>query len=273
MTDPIGLRHEVNRWGTIARRLYTRRVRGRVRNRSASAFPFSEFRSILEDYDDDVVFVHVGLSDVSAAFGDESYERVRSELTSQFESVLVPGFTPCFRDSGVYHKRYSRPQVGLFSTLFMDDADYRTDDALHSIQVAGEYRFDDCDHHDTFGEDGCYARLDADNVLIANLGTDRLVSTQFHYVSVRADPPYQATTTHSGEIYYDDERHAGIEQTNDTFTSAYTWNRWKLERYLADRGVLDRRDRHGLKLSLFGANDMRTALEPMVERDPYYMVT
>ncbi|PSQ03661.1 hypothetical protein BRC97_13140 [Halobacteriales archaeon QS_6_71_20] len=272
MTDGPGPVHELKRWGTIARRVYTRRLRERVRDCSASPFPFSEFRSILDDYDDDVIFVHVGLSDVSAAFGDDSYDRVCSELRRQFDSVLVPGFTPSFRSSGVYHKRYSRPQVGLFPVLFMDDADYRTDDPLHSIQVAGDYRFDGCDHHDTFGEDGCYARLDDDNVLIANIGTDRLVSTQFHYVSVRADPPYQASSSHAGEIYYDDERHGGVEQRNDTFTSTYTWNRWKLERRLADEGVLDRRDRHGLKLSLFRARDMRTALEPAIERDPYYMV-
>ncbi|QZP37643.1 AAC(3) family N-acetyltransferase [Halobaculum magnesiiphilum] len=244
-----------------------------MRDTSASPFPFAEFRSILSEYDDPVVFVHIGLSDVNAAFAGCPYERLCSALTAEFESVLVPGFTPSFRESGVYHKEYSRPQVGAFPVLFMDDAEYRTNDALHSIQVAGEYRFDGCTHQNTFGPDGCYARLDEDNVLIANIGTNRLVSTQFHYISLRDDPPYQTTDTHSGVIYYDESTHQRVSQTNDTFESIYTWNRWKIERYLDEQGVLDDRTRNGLKLSFARAGDMREALEPKLERDPYYMVT
>lgn len=269
----LGVAREIDRWRTVARRLYVRRLRPRVRDTSAGAFPFDEFRSILDDYDDPTVFVHVGLSDVNAAFGGRCYEQLADELTSQFESVLVPGFTPSFRDSGVYHKTYSRPQVGMFPALFMDDSDYRTDDALHSIQVAGEYRFDDCDHHDSFGEDGCYAKLDEDDVLIANIGTDRLVSTQFHYASLHADPGYHERNSHSGVIYYDEHDHREIEQTNDTFSSIYTWNRWKIENYLEEQGVLDRRGRNGLRLTFFRAGAMREALEPMLDEDPYYMVT
>lgn len=264
---------EFQRWRTVAREEYTRQLKDRVRDTSTSQFPFAEIRSILDEYVDSEIFVHVGLSDVNAAFGRPSYDRLYSELTSQFESVLVPGFTPSFRDSGVYHKQFSRPQVGMFPVLFMDDAEYRTNDALHSIQVAGDYRFDDCNHHDTFGPEGCYAQLDEDNVLIANIGTDRLVSTQYHYVSLQADTPYHAPKTHSGAIYYDEEDYRKVVQENDTFTGIYKWNRWKMEDYLEERGVLDRRDRNGLKLSFFRAGDMKDALEPKIERDPYYMVT
>lgn len=249
-----------------------RRLRNRIRDNSASNLPFSELQSVLDDYDESVIFVHVGLRDVNAAFGGRSYERLFSELTQQFESVLVPGFTPAFRKSGIYHKQYSRPQVGMFSVLFADDADYRTDDTIHSIQVAGEYRFDDCNHHDTFGPDGCYAKLDEDNVLIANIGTNRLVSTQYHFISLREDPPYHTTETHPGVIYYDESEHRKVVQKNDTFTSVYNWNRWKMEDYLEKRGVLERRDRNGLKLSFFRASEMRDALVPKIERDPCYMI-
>lgn len=264
---------EMQRWWTIGRQLYTNRLTTRFGEASASSFPFAEFRSILDEYDDPEIFVHVGLSDVNAAFGDRSYDRLCSALTSQFESVLVPGFTPSFRKSGVYHKEYSQPQVGMFPVLFMDDSGYRTNDPLHSIQVAGEYRFDGCNHQNTFGPDGCYAQLDEDNVLIANIGTNRPVSTQFHYVSLQADPPYHTTDTHSGEIYYDDSTHREVTQTNDTFESVYGWSRWKIERYLEEQGVLDDRSRNGLKLSFVRARDMREALEPKIEEDPYYMVT
>lgn len=263
---------QLRRWTALAREVYSLSVGHGIRDHSPSELPFSEFQAVLDDYDDPTVFVQVGLSHVNAAFGERSYERLYGELTRQFDSVLTPGFTPSFRESGVYHKQYSRPQVGMFPILFMRDADYRTADALHSIQVSGPYRFDGCDHHDTFGPEGCWAQLDRDNVLFANIGTNRLVVTQEHYVSFRADTPYHEAETHSGVVYYDEESHEEIEQRNDTFTSFYSWNRPKLENYLAERGVLDRRDRNGLKLSFVRARDLREALEPKIEADPYFMV-
>ncbi|MGQ4555628.1 AAC(3) family N-acetyltransferase [Halobellus sp. GM3] len=272
MTGGIDPLRELNRWQAVAREQYVRRVREQITDTSASPFPFAELQSILGDYDDPVVFLHIGLSDVAAAFGSQSYDRLRSELARQFESVLVPGFTPSFRASGVYHKRYSKPQVGAFSRLFLADAEYRTDDPIHSILVGGDYRFEGCDHRDTFGENGCYAQLDSDNVLIANIGTNRLVSTPYHYISLQAETPYHTTETHSGVIYYDEDTHERITQRNDTFTGIYNWSRWKMETYLEEQGVLDSRDRNGLKLSFFRANDMRNALEPMIEQDPFYMV-
>lgn len=264
---------EFRRWRTIAREQYTRRLESRLRDTSPGRVPFTQFRSVLADYDARDIFVHVGLSDVNAAFGGRSYEQFRDTLTDEFESVLVPGFTPSFRASGIYHKRYSRPQVGMFPRLFQADSEYRTNDALHSIQVAGPYRFPDADHQDSFGREGCYATLDADNVLIANIGTNRLVSTQFHYISMQADPPYHEAESHSGVIYLDDEVHEEIEQRNDTFVGTYSWSRWKIERYLEREAVLERRDLNGLKLSLFRAGDARRALESKIADDPYYMVT
>lgn len=264
---------EFRRWRTIAREQYTRRLESRLRDTSPDSVPFEQFESILAEYNASTIFVHVGLSDVNAAFGGRSYTQLYDTLTGHFESVLVPGFTPSFRASGVYHKLYSRPQVGMFPRLFQGDAGYRTDDAIHSIQVSGPYRFPDADHHDTFGPDGCYARLDADNVLIANIGTNRLVSTQFHYISMQADPPYHEPERHSGVIYLDDAVHEEIDQRNDAFDGAYSWSRWKIERYLEQQGVLDRRDLNGLKLSLFRAGDARRALAPKIADDPYYMVT
>lgn len=108
---------------------------------------------------------------------------------------------------------------------------------------------------------------------IANIGTDRLVSTQYPYISPGTDPPYQTTETHSGVIYYDEKTHEEVTQRNDRYTSVYAWTRREIEEYPPRRGVLDRRDRNGLKLSFFRVGETREALEAEVEEDPYYTVT
>lgn len=240
---------------------------------SPSTVSAQQLQNVLAKYDEDVIFVHVGLSDINAALSGDPYQQLYSVLDAEFESILTPGFTPSFRKSGVYHKQFSRPQFGMFPVLFLDDAEYRTDDAIHSILVAGGYRFDTSDHHTTFSEDGCWGQLDRDNVLIANIGTNRLVSTQYHYISCQAEAPYQTAKTYSGVVVLADGTHETVDQVDDAFSGKYSWNRWKMERYLEKQGVLERADMNGLKLSLFHARDMRRALEPRIAEDPYYMVT
>ncbi len=126
----------------------------RRKRRPSGADPVDEatLETVLDRYrSDDTVFVHIGLSDINAAFDGDPFEFICEKLTSRFDSVLNPGFTPSFRkdDGGVYHKQYSEPRFGTFSTLFFRMVDYRTDDATNSILVRGPYRFEDCTHHDT----------------------------------------------------------------------------------------------------------------------------
>ncbi len=232
------------------------------------------FERLLTQYDADAVFVHVGLSAVNAAFDDDPYKYLIDVLESQFESVLVPGFTPSFRDTGIYDKVNSVPEIGTFSRLFMADADYRTDDPIHSIQVSGPYRFDDCNHHDTFGSDGCYARLEVDDVLILNVGTPWLISTQLHYVEMQSDPPYADPVTASG-VCFDEagDCRPVVQRTFEKNEYVYYWNRDKIRDDANAAGILDTYDLNGLPVIAVGARDLSEFLAPKLAADPYYLVT
>jgi len=244
------------------------------RRRAVGPVAQAKLDDLFERYarDADEVFVHAGLSDVESAFGGDPYRFLLDRLREHFESVLVPGFTLSFTRSGVFHERYSRPEFGTFARLFLDDADYRTDDAIHSILVSGPYRFPDCDHADSFGEDGCWAKLDREDVLYVNVGTDWLTSTQFHYLEQRYDVPYVDVVPYEGVVYYDDATFERVTQVNHADAMLREFNRPKLERVLRDRGVLDAYDLNGLQVRFFGAGALRRALAPELGRDPYFLV-
>lgn len=233
----------------------------------------AHFDTILSGYDEDVVFVHAGLSDVGSAFGDDAYEFLLDRLESEFDSVLSPGFTQSFRRTGYFHETESEPELGAFARLFFADADYRTDDPLHSILVAGDYRFEDSDHHDTFAPSGCYGRLDADDVRILNVGTPWLVSTQLHYVERVLDVPYARTVPVEGTIYRADGDHEPVTQYNYNKNKyVYYWNRLKIQQDLMIDGVLDHYDLNGLTIISVTAHDMLESLRPRIVDDPYYLV-
>lgn len=229
-------------------------------------------REVLAGYDDDTVFVHAGLRAVRDAFGRDPYEFLADLFDEQFGSVLVPGYTPQFRETGVYDKRRSEPAYGAWSKLFLEDADYRTDDAIHSILVRGDYRFPDCDHHDTFAEGGCFGKLDRDNVLVANVGTHWLRTTQHHYVERQFGVPYQYYPTHEGVLVDEEGVETEIVQRNDAYTLAASRAALKLQRDAVAAGVMTKHEVGGLLVLLFHAAEYREFLLGKLEDDDCYLV-
>ena len=256
-----------NRAATVARR--------RFRAGSAGSVAESAFDRILDRYVDDTVFVHVGLSDINAAFDGDPFELMMDKLSARFESVLTPGFTPSFRkdDGRVYHKQYSKPGFGTFPRLFQSVADYRTNDATNSILVDGPFRFDNCDHHTTWGEAGCFGALDRHNVQYLAVGTDWLRASQLHYVEWYYDLPYVDRVEYDGVIYYDETSHQPVSQQTHEYHRPVSWNRAKIGNELAAAGVLDRYNCNGLRIFAFNARELREALRPKLAADPYYLVT
>lgn len=244
--------------------------------RGASRVPESTFDALLDRHAEGHrnVFIHAGLSDVKSAFDADPYEFLVDRFDDRFESVLAPGFTDYFKTSGVYHKQFSRPKHGTFVRLFHEDADYRTDDAIKSILVKGPYRFDDCVHHDSYHEDGCFAKLVADDVLVANVGTPWITCSHLHYLDAKYDVPYVAEETHEGVMYRSETEYERIEQTCDVPRSPlYSWNKPKLTRALEAAGVIDRYDLNGLRVNFFTLGDLERVIGPKLRDDPSYLVT
>lgn len=232
----------------------------------------ARFERTIAEYGDDTVFVHAGLGAIKRAFDRDPYSYLRDTLSDEFESVLVPGFTPSFRDTGVYHKLFSRPEYGAFARQFLTDAEYRTDDAIHSILVKGPYRFEGCRHDDSFGPEGCWAHLDAENVLYCNVGTPWIVSTQHHFIEHQMDVPYNQATTHDGVIYYDEQNYDQHTQRNYTYELPARRSAPKIFRELRNEGIIDHYNLSGLKLNFFRARELREAIEPKIDDDPYYLI-
>lgn len=231
------------------------------------------FDSALSGYEEDAVFVHAGLGDIASALSDDPYEFIMDRLRQEFDSILTPGFTQSFRDTGYFHTADSEPELGAFADCFFETAEYRTEDPLHSILVEGEYRFEDCDHRDTFAPDGCYGQIDADDVRILDVGTPWLVTTQLHYVERALDVPYAGTVPIEGSIHHADGDPEQITQYNYQKNKyVYYWNRLKIQRDLMADGVLDHYVLNGLHVISVSAHDLFESLRPRIVDDPYYLV-
>jgi aminoglycoside N3'-acetyltransferase len=265
----------VHYWRMLANRvgMYTRDVR---RDRTVGRADTDQFDAILDRYATDTVFVHVGLRDIKRAFACNPYEFLVERFDDRFESVLNPGFTPSFRCAdGIYHKQFSTPAFGAFSRLFFQDCDYRTDDPTNSILVRGPYRFDGCVRRDSWSPEGPFGKLDRENVLYLNVGTDWLRSSQIHYVESLLGVPYIETVAYDGVVYHDETEfeHVTHRSHEYRYDREMRWNRAKLEAGLRADGLLESYDLSGLRIRAFHARDVREWLTPRIEADPYFVVT
>lgn len=222
------------------------------------------------------IFLHVGFGAVKRAFAvDKPYRFLVDTLTDHFESIIVPGFTPEFRYMGVYHKLFSRPSPlnGAFNVMFYEnDYSSRTNDCIHNLLVKGTFNFDECNHHDSFAEEGCYGKLSRMNILCANIGTDHIRATQFHYVERICKVPYSYEVEHPGVIYYDENEHENITQVNYEFNTNVVRNWGKLDGYLVSEGVIRKYVIRGFVLRFFSLKDLEVALAKAIQKDPYFIV-
>ncbi|WP_408955107.1 AAC(3) family N-acetyltransferase [Natroniella sp. ANB-PHB2] len=227
---------------------------------------------IFSNYKQDAVFVHAGLSDIKKAFNCNPYKFLMELLEKNFDSIYVPGFTPSFRKSGVYHKSFSKPEHSIFNRLFLSEANYRTNDCIHSILVKGNSCFNDCNHFDTFSLDGCFGKMDQENILYLNIGTNFLKSTQLHYIERLLKVPYMDVTEKKGIIYYNETDYEVVLQKNYKYNTKISWNRLKLEKDMKKEKMIDTYDLNGLKVRFFKAGDLMVFLENKINKDPYYLV-
>jgi len=251
---------------TIDRRIIKKgKIVGKVDRKS--------FDEIWRKQSNKTMFVHVGLGAIKDAFGVDPYRLLLETFDNNDIIALAPGFTPSFRTSGVYHKLFSQPEYGTFSRLFLKDAKYRTDDAIHSILVRGEYDFSKCEHQESFSSRSCFARLDEDNILYVNIGTDRLVCVQLHFIEHYCQVPYMDIVKHNGVIFKNETEYRHITQTNFRYKTRITWNRKKIRKLMLKEGILQEYDLNGLEVRIFHAQDLRKLIAAQLERDPFYLVT
>lgn len=219
------------------------------------------------------IFVHAGLSKIKRVEGvDNPYAYLLNELEKHYKTIFVPGFTPSFRNSGIFHKKYSKPEYGMWSKLFLKDSEQRTMDAIHSILYKGYYDFSSCAFQDSFGRNSCFSKLISDNVLVADIGTDDFVCTFIHVVECINKVPYNYILEINGVAYSDDKIFQNVKQINYEPKIPYRWNRRKLVKELKKNGLLRDYSKNGFLIYFFNAGDVFNFLDKKVKENSWYLV-
>ncbi|MFC7095798.1 AAC(3) family N-acetyltransferase [Halobaculum marinum] len=224
----------------------------------------------LDGFDADTVVVYAGLSDLAAAFGGDPYELLRDALTDRFETVLTPGFTFSFRETGHVDLDRAPPEVGTFGERFLDDAAFRTADPVFSLLGLGRDPFDSADAGHSYAPGGYWDALHDRDALYLNVGTGRFRCSVFHVAEYRHDVPYVSTATYRGRVTHEGETRRVVHRApvDDHY------RRFARRRVCDDLGeALVDRSVGGVRVQGCRASDVDDLLDDRLAADPYYLVT
>ena len=248
---------------------------------SRTDFNYTELLSCLDIPQNTNIYIHADIKNLKL-ITNHSYEFIFENLIASLnelykpKAIFIPTFTPSFRSSGIYCKRYSRSEYGIFSEIARKKCEFRTNDAIHSVGIFNqnsEY-VDKVNFRDTFCEQGLYSWLSS-NCINLNIGTHEFVATYLHYIEETEAVPYKLKggKTFDG-IMYDDERcMMEVKQINHFYEYPVEWNRQKIVTCLKNAGVLKSRIHCGIEITQVKFSDLDNVIRKKLKYNSYYLVT
>lgn len=236
-----------------------------------------------------VIFLHVALKDLQQLTQKSYHDLSREILASLYKlytpkTILVPTYT--FRSfilSGVFHRTFSRSEVGRFSEeVRLHHAQYRTPDAMWSVADTGDYlTYLGLDYsRNDFLEGSLFYHLNTEDYIIMNIGLTGAFATQIHCVERACDVDYRQMQIFGG-VFYDDESHwksikyeTYMRRFNEEVEYYPPYDNVKREKYLLMKEVLRYKPlSETLKISWINAQTLTETLTTAVELDEHFLVT
>jgi aminoglycoside N3'-acetyltransferase len=242
------------------------------------------FDELLERFDiplDSHIFIHAGLKNIKQISKLEYKSIVESLIQSiqkiyKPSAIIAPAFTPSFRKCGVYSKLYSKGEYGVFSEIFRGIADYRTDDAIHSVSIISQdiEKFKNLNYDDSFSTDGFFGSFHK-NTYIINISTEHFVSTYMHYVEELMKVPYKdkSKAVYKGVIYDENNIVSSKIQTNHYYKFSTMINRTKVKSLFLKNQYISYYRYKNIEVSCIKVEDLVRILTQSIEKNPYYLVT
>ncbi|RQD74203.1 MAG: hypothetical protein D5R97_08165 [Candidatus Syntrophonatronum acetioxidans] len=229
-----------------------------------------------------IIFLHVSLRTLKNRV-DVSYPVLTRAILEVLErlytpkTILVPTFTYSFKKSGIFHRTFSRSEVGRFSEEVRKFAPYRTPDPIFSVCDVYNYLPPlerDIDYTAAFEENSLFQFLDEEDCLIINLGLDKFISTQLHYIERQNNVDYRYNETFEGVVYYDEKNWEKVNylyyfRDPEIFP---IWNRKVIKECLLERNALKSSQKDNIEVSWISAKAKAKAITEVLSRDEYYLI-
>jgi aminoglycoside N3'-acetyltransferase len=229
-----------------------------------------------------IMFLHARLKPLKECTGLD-YKELTKHIIEILEklykpkTILIPSFTYSFTKSGVYHKYFSKSEVGRFSEEARKIVPYRTPDPIFNVLDTNDYLptlGSKLDYSTAFGKNSLFDYLHDEDCLIVNLGIDKLISTQLHYIESQNQVSYRYDKLFYGVIYHTETRWENIDYqyyVRDLKKNPQ-WDREKIKDYLLENNALYRLENNNIELNWITAQTKSKFISQALKNDESFLL-
>lgn len=231
------------------------------------------FENTIKLYSNQNCYLHGGYKAINSFFrNDGGFDRLIKILDNNFNNILSPAYTLSFKKNGVFHHKFSKPDIGQFGLIFEKYADFRSFDPIGSIWFRGSIDKSKYDLVNSFlASNSLYSFIDNNKSVTISLGTGVIRLAHLHYLEQKYNLPYRKQVTYNGVIYYDEKSYEKIEHKTTENIGTLQVERERLEYDLLREGVLHRHDFGKLVLRIINNEDFANFIRKKTEINPYYL--
>ena len=193
-------------------------------------------------------------------------------------SILVPTYTYSFTKTGLFHRVYSRSEVGRFSEEMRRAYGHtRTPEPIFSVvEPVGQYlsQLSNLSHLEAFGRQSIFSSLERDNAIALNINLTKFISTHLHYLERQNRVPYRFDKTFQGVVYHDQAQHQVVNYKYyvRNLVEDPQWDRQRIASDLEQAGVLRVIRDEEMELNWLPAQDMREFIDRRLAENPLYLL-
>lgn len=231
------------------------------------------FEKVMALYANEICFIHGGYRAIRNFFDPVGgLTRLINILDTNYKITVSPSYTLTFKKHGVFHLKFSKPDIGWFGNQFEKFADFRSHDPLGSMWIRGDVDPASLDLvHSFFAENGLNGYVDTPKANTLCLGTDTIMLSHLHYLEQKFKLPYRKDVVYKGVVYYDETNFEHVEHTTTENKYVLQLERERVEYDLLKEGVLHRHDFGDLVLRVMNNEAYGNFIYEKTKKDPYYL--
>jgi aminoglycoside 3-N-acetyltransferase len=230
-----------------------------------------------------IIVIHARIKYLSIEVGSRySYSEITKYVINYLceifdpKTILIPCYTFSYTKSGIYHRLFSKSEVGRFSEEARLLGYYRTLDPIFSFMDINYYfQNNNVNHNIAFGKGSIFEYLQKHDAVILNIGLDDFIATQRHYVEYYFDVDYRFNKYFSGFVYCNEKEYYEV---NYKYYVRYldrptNGNLPKITKDLLKEGVLKTYYIDGINISWLSCQPYLQFFEPKMIADPHYHIS
>ncbi|WP_312813211.1 AAC(3) family N-acetyltransferase [Sedimentibacter sp.] len=229
-----------------------------------------------------IIYIHAKIKKLKNELGIEYDEIVKSFISAIMhnykpKTILVPTFTSSFTKSGIYHRMFSKSEVGRFSEETRLLSSNRTIDPVFSVvdlnNILPLYE-DKINYYDAFSSKSLFNLLEKEDAIVMNFDLDEIVMSQLHYIEYMNKVQYRYNKSFKGIIYSDQKDYFEINYNyyvRDLNVNT-NWNRKKIEEYLVLQKAIIKYEKEGHKILCGSVKDITEVMNSALSKDKYFLI-